>query len=175
MRMGVSGSPRRTIDVASTSISSKIPPTVSKSSAEIRTNRVRTLWNDTGARRKPTADPTPAFAGITTSSMPSFSASCAAWSGALPPSATSVRSNNSRPRSVACRRAAFAMFSSTVSLIANADCSWLSSSGPPIDRRIASRLASSLRRIRPPAKCFGSMRPSTRFASVTVALDPPRS
>ena len=52
--------------------------------------------------------------------MPSFSASRAACSGAAPPKAISVRASSSLPRSTACTRAAFAMFSSTISLTPNA-------------------------------------------------------
>ena len=48
--------------------------------------------------------------------MPSFSASRAAWMGAAPPKAIMVRSCSSLPRSTAWTRAAFAMFSSTISL-----------------------------------------------------------
>ena len=52
-------------------------------------------------------------------SMPSFSASRLACSGAAPPNATSVRSAIATPRSTACTRAAFAMFSSTISATRN--------------------------------------------------------
>ena len=52
---------------------------------------VRTTSKAIGARRKPTAEPTPAPAGISTSAMPSFSARRAACSGAPPPKAIRVR------------------------------------------------------------------------------------
>ncbi len=68
-----------------------------------------------GARRKPTAEPTPALGGTMTRAMASFSASRAAWSGAAPPKAIRLCSAMTLPRSTEWTRAALAMFSSTIS------------------------------------------------------------
>src|SRR6516165_10753811 len=64
--------------------------------------------------------------------MPSFSATRAACSGAAPPKAISVRGRRSFPLSMACTRAAFAMFSSTISLMPSAACSVTRFSAAPI-------------------------------------------
>src|SRR5260221_414900 len=69
-----------------------------------------------GVEELPLAEPTPALVGTMMRAMPSFSATRAAWSGAAPPNATRVRSARFLPRSIAWTRAAFAMFSSTISL-----------------------------------------------------------
>ena len=107
--------------------------------------------------------------------MPSFSARRLACSGAAPPKATSVRSAMATPRSTACTRAAFAMFSSTISATPTAACSAvmpLQLAAMPA-ASAASAMAGSMA-ILPPAKRDGSILPMARSASVTVASVPPR-
>ena len=106
--------------------------------------------------------------------MPSFRASRPAWSGAPPPNAIMVWRPMTRPRSMACTRAALAMFSSTVSTTPTAGHRPASPSRRPTSRASASAARSGSSPIFPPANRSGSSLPSTRFASVTVARDPPR-
>ena len=120
------------------------------------------------------AEPTPAPVGITTRSMPSFRASRPACSGAPPPNATNVWRPITLPRSMAWTRAAFAMFSSTISTTPTAG-QWASRPRPsPTSRASAAAARSGWSAIRPPANRSGSSLPSTRLASVTVARSPPR-
>ena len=120
------------------------------------------------------AEPTPAPAGTSTRRMPSFCARRPACSGAAPPKAIIVCSSVARPRSIACTRAALAMFSSTISLTpAAAQKASMPSAAPtPACSACAARAGSSGRR--PAAKRAASMRPSTRLASVTAGSVPPR-
>src|SRR5262249_39864360 len=107
-----------------------------------------------------------ALAGTRTGLMPSFSATRAACSGAAPPKAISVRGRRSFPLSMACTRAAFAMFSSTISLMPSAACSVARFSAAPI-RSAAARLAPATSRvILPPDDVVGSIRPTTTAAAV---------
>ena len=107
--------------------------------------------------------------------MPSFSAIRLACRGAAPPKATSVRSAVAMPRSMACTRAALAMFSSTISATPTAACSALM---PSILAAMAEASAASAlsgwMAILPPAKRAGSILPMARSASVTVGSVPPR-
>ena len=119
-------------------------------------------------------EPTPALDGISTCAMPSFSATRAACNGAAPPKAIRVRGRKSLPLSIAWTRAALAMFSSTISLTPSAACSIDKSRRKPTRSAIAPRAPSKSRFILPPENFCGSMRPSTRSASVTVGSVPPR-
>ena len=110
-----------------------------------------------------------------TVSMPSFSASRVACRGAAPPKAMSVREPASLPRSIACTRAAFAMFSSTTSLTAKAASAVSRFIRAPTSRTRVSSAAARQRGMLPPAKRSGSMRPSTTSESVTVGRSPPRA
>src|SRR5215471_208204 len=83
---------------------------------------------------------------MSTRPMPSFSATRAACSGAAPPKAISVRGRRSLPLSIACTRAAFAMFSSTISLMPSAACSVARLSGAPICSSTACFAAASVTR-----------------------------
>ena len=77
--------------------------------------RLHRLVGDRRAQEADAPSPRPRRSAPRTRSMPSFSRSRAACSGAAPPKAIIVRSAVSLPFSTACTRAAFAMFSSTIS------------------------------------------------------------
>jgi hypothetical protein len=115
------------------------------------------------------AEPTPAPGGISASFSPSFSQSRQAWSGAPPPKATMVNCAISRPFSTVWTRAALAMFSSTISVMPKAASSSIS---PSVISAASAR--SGWSGMAPPAKFFGSSRPSARLASVTAGASPPR-
>ena len=149
------GAPSFTTSVASFSISANIELTAAASKLPSRTNRLRTTSKAIGARRKPTAEPTPALAGISTSAMPSFSASRAACSGAPPPKAISVRPSSSAPRSTACTRAALAMFSSTISEMPKAASVVSSSTLSPTWASMAVRLRPRVERDRAAGEAVG--------------------
>ena len=135
---------------------------------------LRTTSKEMGARKNPMAEPTPAPVGMTTRRMPSFCAKRPACRGAAPPKAIMVAPSSALPRSMACTRAALAMFSSTISLMpAAAQNASRPSTSPTLLRSASSaRCRSSCRW--PPAKRCGSRRPSTRLASVTAGKTPPR-
>src|SRR5215468_2215164 len=84
--------------------------------------------------------------------MPSFSATRAACNGAAPPKAISVRGRRSFPLSMACTRAAFAMFSSTISLMPSAACSVARLSAAPIRSATACLAPATSSGILPPEK-----------------------
>ena len=119
------------------------------------------------------AEPTAAAVGIRMRSMSSFSARRAACSGAAPPKAIIVRSASVAPISMACTRAAPAMFSPTISFTPSAAICGARPSGAPTAAASASVAARSSSAMRPPENAAGSMRPIARSASVTVGAAPP--
>ena len=162
--------PSCTVAHASRDISSNSALIDIGSSSVKMEKRLRTTSNATGASRKPTAEPTPASRGMMTWEMPSLRATAIACSGAPPPKAISVRWLTSDPFSTACTRAALAIFSSTISMIAWAALSISVPSGSPTAQCTTLRAAGKSRDKRPPAKSSASRRPSSRLASVTAAL-----
>src|ERR1700737_2451248 len=87
--------------------------------------------------------PTPAPDGTITRSIPIFSASRVACTGPPPPKAMSVRPSKVLPDSMACTRAALAMFSSTISTMPSAAISGSNSSSRPTPAVSAERAAPS--------------------------------
>ena len=102
-----------------------------------------------------------------------MSATRAAWIGADPPKATTVRPARPFPHSIAWVRAALDMFSSTISLTPSAATLASIPSRAPTRLAIAASARPRSSPIAPPAKSPGSMRPSTTSASVTVGASPP--
>ncbi|MNN68709.1 hypothetical protein D3C81_1844380 [compost metagenome] len=85
-----------------------------------------------------------------------------------------VKSPSSLPFSTACMRAALLMFSSTISLMPKAAVMPSMPRRSAISTVMAVSEASVDSLIEPPANSSGSSRPSSRSASVTVGLAPPR-
>ena len=118
------------------------------------------------------ADVIPGCGGTSTSGTPSIAASSAACSGPAPPKATSANSRGSRPRSTVIERIVCAMFAlATVRMPAAASRRSIPSSSA--SRSTAASARSVCNGISPPRKRSGSIRPSTRCASVIVGSSPP--
>ena len=114
----------------------------------------------------------PGLIGTITSGTSSICATSAPWSGPAPPIATSENSLGSMPRCTVRDLIALAMLALSIVKIPSAASK----------RSISSLLANSpttfldaltSNDISPPKKSFGSRRPSTRLASVTVGFLPP--
>ena len=168
-----SGAPARTTLVASEISSERNVFSASTSSDCNIAYLLRTISNETGENKNPTAEPTPGSVGIRIRSTPARRATRVACSGPLPPKAIIVRRHRSLPDSTACIRAALAMPSSTI---------WLTPSAARFASRPRQRPTPSIRaaeaaslsiRNRPSANLPGSIRPRATSASVTVASVPP--
>ena len=104
--------------------------------------------------------------------MPSSSARSTPCSGPAPPNGTSVNRRGSWPRSIETSRIAPTIEALTTARMPSAASSSVSPSGPAIFSRIA-RSAASRSSVTAPPTSVGGIRPSTRWASVTVGSVPP--
>ena len=134
---------------------------------------VRTNVARMSVSSSPQVESTPGYGGITTRGMSSSSARRQAWSGPAPPKATSANRRGSWPRPTDTVRMPRAIELSMISTMPAAASSTPRPRGRATRASMAARAAPTSSGSSPP-RSAGGMRPSTRWASVTVGSVPPR-
>ena len=124
---------------------------------------------------QPSADAIPGSGGIIAFDISSSRRSASACSGPAPPYATSAKSRGSCPRSTVLPRMLPAILSFATCNIVHAASVTVIPSGSPIFSAIAASapFRSNSHPASRPIRFAGPIRPSTRFASVTVGSVPP--